>query len=190
MEEKINSWVNRIDEISNYALTNFSDFDNNQWNFRPASGNWSAGEVLDHLITTNDRYLEQIDEIIRNPDKKPWVSLIPGFSDFFGKRLINILKEKNGKKYKAIKKFRPHPDEFSNRVLNTFVSHQNELRDFIKKVEPEMVNTLVIPSPISSLIPIRLTDAFEALVLHEGRHMRQIDRLVSHPLFPQLKMSS
>lgn len=190
MEEKINSWVNRINEISNYALSNFSEFDNNQWNFRPASGNWSAGEVLDHIITTNERYLEQIEDIIIHPDKKPLVALIPGFSDFFGKRLISILQEKNGKKYKAIKKFRPHPDEFSTKVLNTFISHQNELQKFISKLEVDMVNSLVIPSPISSLIPIRLTHAIEALVLHEGRHMRQIDRLVSHPLFPQLKISS
>ena len=145
-----------------------------QW--KPATGGWSAGQVFEHLCVANDSYLVVLRRLVTAPSPnderhddasnavwKP--SLIGGF-------LARSME--SPRKLPAPRMWRPAPQPRDN-VIAEFLARQREVVQLIERSMSYEWRRVRLASPASPVLRMNVGDAFMILVRHAERHMRQID---------------
>ena len=89
------------------------------------------------------------------------------------------------KTFKSPKIFEPTTSNIKPDILNDFIRHQEELKEYYKRLTQLDTKNLIIAYPASSLITYTLADGLELLVVHEQRHMKQAENVLNHPNFPK-----
>ena len=99
--------------------------------------------------------------------------------------MIRSMGTASKKTFKSPKIFEPTSSNIRPGILNEFVMHQEELKQYYKRLGQLDTKNLIIASPVSSLITYTLADGLELLVVHEQRHMKQAENVLNHPNFPK-----
>lgn len=145
---------------------------------RTEPGGWSAAEVLEHLVISDELYARRLTTLVATarPDAgapaRQWKpTLLGGF-------LANILSKPG--KVKAPKKFRPGPAP-RNGVVETFLSRELVAAQLMENAESLDWRALRFSSPVlPSWAPkMNLGDAFSIKVIHLTRHAKQIERVLA-----------
>jgi hypothetical protein len=69
-------------------------------------------------------------------------------------------------------------------VIEEFLETQLRIKELMIRAEDISWTRARLGSPVSSLIRLNLGDAFTIGVVHEERHLGQIERIRSMPEFP------
>jgi len=102
----INDCLNSTERNIQKALNNFSYLSENQLNWKPSSENWSVGECINHLLTTNKLYLDKIEKIMNLSPSESEKDYLYSQS-FMGKMITKAVDPVNVKKFKTFKVFLP-----------------------------------------------------------------------------------
>ena len=171
----------RVDERAR-ELTGSLTEDQLRW--CPPDGGWSIGQVFAHLVASNGSYLPRLREAFaeqrsasNGSGERLWKPT------FFGRMLIRSLDPRSQRRMPTPAGWRPAADRPSG-TLEAFLACQREIADLTRTAETvDLVRTRV-SSPVSRLIRLNAGDAFRVFVVHDWRHLGQIERVIARPGFP------
>ncbi|RVU00858.1 DinB family protein [Mucilaginibacter limnophilus] len=154
----------------------------------PATGGWNIAQVIEHLNTYNAYYLPAIQKAMKQAvADKNCSTFKPGIlGDYF----VKMMQPKNssiGKRYKAASRHIPTGDINAREVLKTYLNNQQRLLQLLDIADGYNINTIKIPTSISSLIKLKLGDVFRFLIAHQQRHFVQIEHILNTKI--QLKQA-
>lgn len=151
-----------------------------QLGWRPPEGGWSIAQVMEHLVITDQSYVDALREQL--PKARPatsweWKpSLIGGF-------LIRSQMPESKTKVRTPPRWRPGPEARAN-VVDAYIKLREELIDLMKQADGKDLRRTKLSSPAAKWIRINVGDAFMTLVVHTQRHIKQIERIMGHSQFP------
>jgi hypothetical protein len=179
-----NQWLaDRIKEVEDSIRTlerDVAPLEYLQLGWRPPEGGWSIAQVVEHLIITDESYLEQFDRILAQkpatPSTEEWTpSLIGGF--------LTRSQMPDSRKMKSPTRWRPGPEARAN-VVEAYIGVRRRLIEAMRKADGHNLKRIKLSSPAAKMIRINLGDAFMTLVVHTQRHLLQIQRIRTRAEFP------
>ena len=171
--ERTAVWIDEIEELTGLYRARFGNLDADELNWKPAPDAWSVGQVLDHLIRTNESYFPLL-EGARADDYRPPLHGRLGFvARFLGRLILKAVRPEATRKVRTMPAWEPTESDVSSDVVERFVRHQGELADVVRGAADLVERGVVIPSPASRLLVYDVGSAFDILVAHERRHLGQ-----------------
>jgi hypothetical protein len=152
-----------------------------QLGWRPPDGGWSIAQVMEHLVITDQSYIDAFERILAAPPGKrsnqPWrPSLIGGL-------LTRSQRPDSKQKMTTPARWRPGPEARAD-VVAAYIAVRERLIDIMRRAEGHDLRRTKLSSPAARLIRLNLGDAFMTLVVHTQRHLQQIERIKGHAGFP------
>jgi len=182
MANDVEGLVSELQQIAADVRSKFGTLSAAQLNWKPAPEKWSVAQCLDHLIKSNEMFYGEIDQIAAGTRRNSlWEKWSP-FTGFFGRLLVSSL-EKDSRKAKAVAAASP-PSELDGGIVGRFIEHQTEASAKIRSTEKADWQRTIMTSPFLSLFTYRLADAYQILIVHEKRHVRQAERVLKTDGFP------
>ena len=148
--------------------------------WKPPTGGWSIGQVLEHLVVSADDYLGPMRRVLEQARAAPgadpvWrASLMGGF-------LARALR--GPRKLPAPRSWVPSPTPRPE-VLDTFRARLRDTAALLERARPLEWNRVRLSSPITRLVRLNLGDCFAVTIAHAHRHAGQIERIRNSPGFP------
>lgn len=164
----------RADEDIRHLLHNHKEL---LW--KPAPDKWSAAQCIEHIMVSNTRYFEALENKLavlegKEKNKQPYRPT------FWGKLLYKAVDPDRMKshKSKAPKIFNPQPVVEIPTLITRFERSQQVLQGFLHKTM-ETDATQKIQSPVSRFISYSLADTMAILSKHEIRHFLQAKNVLA-----------
>lgn len=160
-----------------YAETLLQETDK-KLNSRISEGSWSVLECLEHLNRYGDFYIPEINQRISSSKTSPAPAFKPGFlGNYFAKSMEP--KDKLNK-MKTLKSMDPINSQLDKRVVETFITQQNQFLDLLEKAANVDLNLVKTSISISKLIKIKLGDTFRFVIYHNQRHIHQAQSVLKN----------
>jgi hypothetical protein len=172
MREQIN-WILELDEISKKVKESFKDLEKETIFSKPDKKTWSIAENLEHLIKVNSSYFPIFNKLKEGTFRAAFISKIGFFTKLFGEMIYKSVTHGNKKKVKTFSLWEPQIQDQNLDILEKFLSHQEELKDWISDLEMFINKGEIIHSPANPLIVYSLPRALDIIVAHEKRHLDQ-----------------
>jgi uncharacterized damage-inducible protein DinB len=169
----IDELTTRIDEITDRFKTSFIGLDHEKLNQRPHPQSWSIAENMEHLIQVNETYYTALASLKAGTYTVPFTGRIGFLVNMFGKMILNSVKPETKRKTKTFAVWQPLQSKASHDILSRFEKHQEELKKQIATSGSLVEKKAVISSPANRNIVYTLGTAFEIIVAHEERHLKQ-----------------
>ncbi len=138
----------------------------------PAPGVWSCGQVVEHLILGNSRYLvAATDAVERAAAADPET---PVRLSWIGRFLVDAAgPEVNAP---APPPMRPGPAESTpRRVIDDWKAQQEAFARLVERAQGRDLNRFLYRNPYVPVFRMNLADVFTLAVEHTERHVRQIE---------------
>lgn len=159
--------LNQVEKLKSYEA--------NMLNWREHSSAWSILECLEHLNRYGDFYLPEIENKIKHAAPASDAIFKSGLlGGYFSKSMLP--KEKLNK-MKTFKDKNPLYAKLDKTVIDTFIDQQIKLLELLNQARKVSLNKVKISTSISSLIQLKLGDAFQFYINHIIRHLTQIERI-------------
>ena len=178
MNPKIEKWIQSIDSITQVSLEKFSDLPVEKLHLKPNPKTWSIAENLEHLITINRTYFPIFEKLIKGRFHGAFIARFPFFTKLFGDMIYKSVSDGGKKKQRTFPLWEPKITSDDTTVLARFQQHQEDLKNWIKEMEPFVEKNTVIHSPANKLIVYTLEQAIEIIIAHEQRHLEQAGRII------------
>jgi hypothetical protein len=176
--------LDEVEALAKDTKAIFSGLNARQINWKPNADTWSIGQCFDHLITANQEYFPQLDQIIKREKKTTMWQRMPFLPGVFGKMVIGAVSPTSSKKLQAPKIFRPSSSEIDPSIITKFIAQQHEVIDKMRATMGMNLEKIVIYSPVTKVVTYSLMDAYRIIAAHERRHFKQAQGLKEVPGFP------
>ncbi len=170
-----------MQQINGEAERLVAGLDEEQLNWIPEPGAWSIALCLDHLAVTNREFRPYLEKALAKAQRRG-ASGKPYRPTWMGKWLINTLDQEGGRKFKAPKNFQP-PARPAAGALDRFLEEQRQVTSLVERSRRSDTD-VTLRSPVTPLMRYSLADAFEVIVAHDRRHLRQAQRVKDSQDFP------
>jgi hypothetical protein len=148
-----------------------------QLNWKPGEKQWSVGQCLDHLITTNKTYVAPIAAALQGVRLRTLWARLPGWPRLCGRLLLHTVDPANTSARPAPGVFQPTRSAIDGDVVARFHEQQRRLLEHMRAGAGLDVANRIISSPVSPIFPYSVLDAFRIIVAHEERHFQQASRV-------------
>ncbi len=179
MRDDIPTFIEDLQRISADAKSVFGGLSDEQLNWKPNAESWSVGQCFEHLIITNSLYFPNIQKVVDGEHRNNFFSKIPFSARLIAALMKNTLKPEQARKMKTFKIFEPAMSNISATIFDDFATNQQKLIALIESVKNLDIHKIKISEPLSAALNLRLSDAFEILVMHEKRHFLQAERVLA-----------
>ncbi|MBK7129168.1 MAG: DinB family protein [Crocinitomicaceae bacterium] len=192
MSELLKKLADLTGILSDEVRKNFLELTPEQLFWRPNDRTWSVAQCLAHLNAYYSFYIPVFRERIKNTRFRTpgqyFVSSPLGTASILAVKLGKVKNVK--RRLKAAKDYNPLinatlPTE--NAVLE-FLAYQDEMQKLIADSRFINVRKAKCTLAVTSLIKLRLGDAFQVVVYHNERHVEQAKNLLKMPSFPKGKV--
>jgi hypothetical protein len=178
MEVQIDIWIDAIDRITREAIETFIKLPVEKMHLKPDPETWSIAENFEHLITINKTYFPIFEKLKHGSYQGAFISKFPYFSNLFGNLIYKSVSDGGKKKARTFPLWEPKVTKGDATVLERFQLHQDELKNWIKELEPFLEKNTIIHSPANKLIVYSLEKAIDIIIAHEQRHLDQAKGLL------------
>jgi len=175
-----------LDAVRRQADALTRDLSPEQAAWSPGPGRWSTLQVIAHLRTTNDLYLEAIRrsiEAARAAGHTGADSYRPGW---LGGWMIRTMEPPVRRRFKSPGVFAPREadlPEWTSELAAYRATHAL-LEERLRAADGIKLNRARVASPVNKLIRVSLGDAVAVILAHERRHLWQLRGIRSDPEFP------
>ncbi len=142
--------------------------------WRDAAGGWSIAQIMEHLIITDQSYIDRLTELLREPSRKPVYQ--PWRPSLIGRFLVRSQMPESKRKVTTPPVWRPGPEARAD-VVQEYIAVRQRLLQLLSQADGHDLNRTRLSSPASKLIRLNLGDAIMTLVVHTQRHLQQIRRI-------------
>jgi hypothetical protein len=152
-----------------------------QLGWRPPEGGWSIAQVLEHLIITDQSYIDALEPLLARPPKRP--NHAPWKPSLIGGLLVRSQMPDSKQKVKTPRRWQPGPEARAE-PLDSYIRVREKLIELVGKADGHDLRRTKLSSPAARFIRLNLGDAIMTLVVHTQRHLRQIGRIKGAAGFP------
>jgi hypothetical protein len=182
-DERIDQVISELKAAADDAAETFGALSTEQLNWKPSEAGWSIAQCLDHLIRSNVEFDAEWEKLLNGTRRNSFFETWSPLTGFFGRFLINSL-AKDSRKTKAPSKSIVPPSDVEPGIVGRFVQNVESTNSKIAGCRNVDLQRTVLTSPFLRLITYRLDDAFQILVEHTKRHIRQAKRVMQADGFP------
>jgi len=175
----------RMELVGKRANSAFGFLSEDQFNWRPSMEGWSIAQYLYYIIKVNKAYLPTLLQLNLGTRKSKKREMLPILPDLWGTMLKRMLKADPKGPPNVVNGMVPPYHDMPLDLITEFREHQDSLIQLILDLDKEDHDALVITSPVKSYVTYPLKDIIKAICLHEERHMKLAEAIVSHPSFPR-----
>jgi DinB superfamily len=173
-----------LDRNRNEYQQELASLNSEQLNWKPDAENWSVGQCIDHVITTNKQYFKIFESLLNGTKSSNFWEKVPFLPGFFGNFLIKVTQPEITKKNPTVPVFEPSKSEIPEDILNTFFETHKELVEWIKKSDSVDHQKTIVTSPAAKFVVYSLHDVCIILSGHEERHLNQSRNVMKMQGFP------
>lgn len=170
------NWLRESQKQTLDAVEGLSD---EQWNFKPAPGRWSVGEVVEHIYLAEGLLFKQVEAAMAAPFNPNWKEKTKGKSEFIERVMVN----RTGKA-QAPEQIVPVGKLTRSELIEKLKSARAATVKFAEQTDaPLKSHTSEHPFPVFNTL-----SAYNWLIyipLHNIRHNQQIDEVKASPNFPK-----
>lgn len=164
-------WSDELQQITREYQSSFEDLSEAQLNWKPNAQQWSVGQIIDHVITTNAAFFPVLAELKAGTYQPHFNARFGFLVNFFGNLVLGAVQPEAKRKVKTAPVFEPRQSQIPADILVRFKAHQARLE---KEIESSAgILEKVVSSPMNRAVVYRVGRAFEILVAHERRHLQQ-----------------
>jgi hypothetical protein len=168
----IKQLIQELDFYTQEVQSAFGTLTHEELNRKSNPDTWSIAQNLDHLIRINQTYFPIFDGLKNNTYTPPFLGKFRFITSFFGNLIYKMSSPEHIKPIKTISIWEPTKSEIHD-VIQTFVQHQEQLKQHIAGLEGCIASGSVIASPANPMIVYTLEQALNIIVVHEKRHILQ-----------------
>lgn len=172
-------WNPELDELTKNFVTEFGELTVEALNWKPNSQTWSVGQCIQHLIVVNESYYPVLKEVKNGTYKVPRLSRIGFVHRFFGKLILDSVKPEQKRKTNTFPIWQPAASNIPADIVTQFAKHHENLKLLISNSHHLIQKDTLISSPANRIIVYKLETAFDIMVAHEKRHLKQA-REINH----------
>jgi hypothetical protein len=169
-----------IDETRERVFRRVENLSSEQEIYRPSADVWSVAEIIEHLAIIEERLTKMLGVMLHKA-----ASAAPGASDGEAKMqpfsLDKYIERSAREKYTAPEAVRPRGGVPLRELLSRMQSSRLELRSLQPRLEALNVSGVTYPHPAFG--PLNPYQWVAFIGLHEERHLRQIEAVMSLPEF-------
>ncbi|WP_339924969.1 DinB family protein [uncultured Cyclobacterium sp.] len=177
MKEKADAWQMELTKITWEFEKLLEEYDLTTLNLKPGPGKWSPMEIIDHLIKVNASYFPIFKQIIDQNFKQPLLGKVPFYGKKIGEQILSAMNKNT--KAKTFSSWEPLEKIHNNDLKGHFFDKQDQLSNYILKLEPFLDQKIMIYSPANKWIVYPLDTAIKIILSHEKRHLSQIKKQVN-----------
>ena len=178
MDSKIVAFQNELDKLTVDFHELFGELSGIALNWKPNPETWSIGQVVDHIIKTNESYYPIFEGLQKGTYTASWVRYFGFLVRFFGNFILKSVEPTRQKKIKTFNVWKPSMSTISDDIVQKFVAQQKELSAKIIENQDFILRGSVISSPANRIIVYTLERAIEIIIAHEKRHLNQAEELL------------
>lgn len=185
MERKLlfNRFREEVEKNTKFALDNFSHLSEPQFNWTPGTDTWSIGQCILHINMTSRHWLKQFEKILKHGVKSNNTgNYKPGV---LGNYLVKIITPVATRKFKTPEIFQPHFLVNGKACMDEFMDFQKRFLELADKIKNYDLEKNKLNFPVTSLVHVRLGDAFTIYNQHARRHLNQAMKVMKQENFPQ-----
>jgi DinB superfamily len=146
--------------------------------YQPAPGKWSIVKVLEHLNIYSRHYINAVEKKLHHHETESSQFFYPGLlGNYFTGLMKPGINNSIYKKMKAPKNAIPSENPDVTATIEEFNSHQYHLLKLLQIAASANLNSIKIPTSLSSLLKLKLGDTFRFFIAHEQRHFIQIENI-------------
>ncbi|HLK63107.1 MAG TPA: DinB family protein [Bryobacteraceae bacterium] len=148
-----------------------------QFNWRPAAGEWSIEECLEHLTVVGGWETRAIERAIDDAQARGMKSSGPFQYGWFDRWIVRMTEPPVRRKVRAPRHFVPIHEQPVTAVLPTFLHVQKMFLLQIERARDLDLARVKVETPISRFVRMSLGMMFLQAAAHERRHLDQARRV-------------
>jgi hypothetical protein len=176
--------VQELEQLDEIVAERFGPLTADQLNWKPTSDEWSIGQCLDHIITTDTQYIPIFEQVAQGTMRPGFWRRLPLIPRLFGDMLYNSVHPETTRPIPAPRIFRPSSSRIEPDVYERFQSHQEQIISLMHASQDQPIDEVIISSPVAVWMVYSLGSAFRMLVAHQYLHLLQAERVKQTEGFP------
>ena len=164
----------RTNVILDTAIRQYQNMDETALTFSIDNRSWNIAQCLAHLNTYGHYYLPKMEAILGKPHEFSMAAYVSGWLGNYFVGMMDV--NKRAKKYKAAKQHQPQVKDVYAEVAE-FIAQQETFLKYVKAFETVDLNKIKIPISIAKLVKLSLGDILGFMVMHNERHIHQIENI-------------
>jgi hypothetical protein len=176
--------VQELEQLADEMKQRFGPLTNEQLNWKPAADEWSIGQCLDHIITTDEQYTPIFEQVAQGTYPGNFWQRLPLLPGFFGNMLYKAVHPATVRPVDSPRIFRPTSSSIGPEVHDRFRAHQEALIRLLHACQEKPIDSIIISSPVGSWLVYSLGDAFRVTVVHQYLHLLQAEGVQQTAGFP------
>ncbi len=178
----IETLIEANDLLYSEFLAAFSALTSQQLNWKPNPDAWSIAQCAEHLLKTNNLYLDRLEEVLAGTYQAKFLEKVPGMTRLGASLLFWGMT--TTKKLKAPKEFVPSSSEVSPAIIDDFLQQHKRMKSSMQRCNLLKAENKTFTSPAAAVFVFNLLDMFRISTLHSQRHFQQAQRVKNNPKFP------
>ncbi len=178
MDSKIEQFQVELNQLSIDFFELFGELSSTTLNWKPNPQTWSIGQIVDHIIKTNESYYPIFEDLQMGSYKASWLRHFGFLVRFFGNFVLKGVEPSRQKKMKTFPVWEPSTSLIEDDIMQKFVAHQKVLTSKIIENQDFILRGTVISSPANRIIVYTLQRAVEIMIAHEKRHLNQAEEIL------------
>lgn len=188
-DPELQDGARQLEDLLADAESLVQDLDDEAFRWRPAPGQWSISECLEHLSSTVESYAPRIEACIREGRQKGRLGVSKPKRGWIIGWLIKSMEPPVKRKFKAPPSFQPGEPVSKAEAYPRFVRLHRELAESMADADGLDLAKNRMASPVTSLLRMNLGEAFTLQLAHGRRHLWQARRVREQAGFPASKVA-
>ena len=180
MDSKIAQFQKELNQLTIDYHELFAELSSEALNWKPNAQTWSIGQIIDHIIKTNESYFPIFEGLQKGTYQASWVRHFGFLVRFFGDLVLKGVEPLRQKKIKTFPVWEPTASTVADDIVQKFGTHQKELCAKIIENQDFILRGAIISSPANRIIVYTLERAIEIMIAHEKRHLNQAEEILIH----------
>ena len=176
----IDHWIAEIDLVTEKFTGTFSDFTQEEMNFRPTEKVWSVAQNIEHIILLNSSYFGYFKEILNGTHSLPELENVETKTRESLIALKPFTDPRRIKRTDTWDMWQPAPGFIKKDFLPDFEQRQHDFKNHINDFEDLPLGETFIGYPGHLDLLFKLDDCIAFLIEHENRHWNQVVEIGRH----------
>lgn len=153
----------------------FSHLDESIFLRKPDEKRWSAAECIEHLNNGCKMYIPEIKKALENSKEtnQDFIKI-----SWLQKKMINLLEPPYKFKMPTGGDFIPSKNLSKEKVINDYLSYQDDYIDLLKKYYDKDFNSVKFSSPAAKMLKFNCAFAILFNAAHQRRHIWQAEQTI------------
>jgi DinB superfamily len=183
MNPVLDDYASQFEQVRNDAASTLGRLTPDQRNWNPATGKWSVGQHIAHLIIVGQQFVDSVKPALADARARGLSGSPPYRAGWFWTFMRGHAEPPPRRRFKASRAVTP-PPVAAETVLSEFANLENAIAECIRSAEGLDLGRIRIPSPLP-MITMNLSQGFILQAAHQRRHLWHCHQVLNDAKLPR-----